>query len=388
MTYRRGKVWWFKFQYRGIVVRESAETSNREAARQKERDRITALKNAGAALTKPKRVPMFSVAAAQYLEGKRGEWKTNTHTIEALNVAHLETQFQHSLLSDIDDSALVRYRDHRVADGAALKTVGLEIATLRAIMLRNDLDAVWAKIRKTVKVAKMKPRKVARVITSDEETALLRECGNSRSRSLFPAVMLAIEAGMRLNEIRTLRWRHIDLGRRTVTIGTSKTEAGEGRVIHISTRLYETLSFWASRFPGRKLDHFVFPSEHVGQPKENSFQTIYKVDPTQPIGSWKEGWEAAKVRAGVPVRFHDLRHLFCTRLLESGASFPVVAEIMGWATSTAILLAKETYGHIGAATKKAAIEERERLEPKTTESVSGWAQKRAQFDPAQKSSIQ
>jgi integrase len=54
---------------------------------------------------------------------------------------------------------------------------------------------------------------------------------------------------------------------------------------------------------------------------------------TQPIGNWKEAWEAAKKRAGralnpeaekpesLRCRFHDLRHTGCTRMLEAGVPF-------------------------------------------------------------------
>jgi len=63
-------------------------------------------------------------------------------------------------------------------------------------------------------------------------------------------------------------------------------------------------------------------------------------------------WETARAHAGskdhsaAKVRSHDLRHTACTRLLEAGVSFPVVAQIMGWASSTTVRMAQR-YGHIG-----------------------------------------
>jgi integrase len=79
-----------------------------------------------------------------------------------------------------------------------------------------------------------------------------------------------------------------------------------------------------------------------------------------PISTWKEGWEHAKLRAGVSCRFHDLRHTGCTRLLDAGVSHPVVAEIMGWSASTAIRMIKEVYGHINLSTRQRAMEQAER----------------------------
>src|SRR3569833_142984 len=51
----------------------------------------------------------------------------------------------------------------------------------------------------------------------------------------------------------------------------------------------------------------------------------------------------------------------CTRLLERGVPYPVVATIMGWSASTAIRMAKR-YGHIGQKAMRDAMEVLERTE--------------------------
>jgi integrase len=76
--------------------------------------------------------------------------------------------------------------------------------------------------------------------------------------------------------------------------------------------------------------------------------------PGTPIGSIKEAWESAKRRAGVRVRWHDLRHTACTRLLEGGVSLPLVARILGWSASTTVRMARR-YGHISAAARRDAM---------------------------------
>jgi hypothetical protein len=122
--------------------------------------------------------------------------------------------------------------------------------------------------------------------------------------------------------------------------------AGEGRFIPLNSRAVGVLSWWAAQFPDRLPSHCVFPSEHYGAAGDKFIACVYKTDPLRPIGRWKEAWEAAKIRAGVSCRFHDLRHTACTRMLEAGVPFAVVAEPMGWSASTAIRMAKR-YGHIG-----------------------------------------
>jgi integrase len=106
-------------------------------------------------------------------------------------------------------------------------------------------------------------------------------------------------------------------------------------------------------FPERESNHYVFASERYGAPGDD-LTGIYDFDPTKPIGRWIEAWEAAKIRAGVSCRFHDLRHTGCTRMLEAGVAFSVVATIMGWSPSTTVRMSRR-YGHIGQASQRQAV---------------------------------
>ena len=165
---------------------------------------------------------------------------------------------------------------------------------------------------------------------------------------------------MRTSEIRLLRWSQVDFARKAITVGKSKTAAGTGRTIPLNDRSFKILSFWASQFLERKPGHYIFPSEKYGASgEEESFgfraSCPYETDPARPIGRWKEAWEAAKVRAKVQCRFHDLRHTACTRMLEAGAPFSVVAKIMGWSPATALRMVQR-YGHIGQAAQREAIQ--------------------------------
>jgi len=121
------------------------------------------------------------------------------------------------------------------------------------------------------------------------------------------------------------------LGRQACAVsGRTETEAGAGRVIPLNDRAFTVLSFWASLFPSREPSHYVFPSERYGAAGDGFKSAhVYESDPTKPIGGWKEAWEGAKKRAGVRCRFDDLRYIACTRMLEGGIPFSVVASIMG-----------------------------------------------------------
>ena len=255
------------------------------------------------------------------------------------------------LLSDISAAEISRYQTRRLAEKASPKTINLEVGTLRAVLRRNRL---WAAIQPDIRMLPTRDD-VGRAISADEEKKILEACSASRSRSLYPAVTMALSTCMRYSEIRLLQWRQIDFGKRTVTVGKSKTEAGAGRVLPLNERAYTVLQFWAGRFPERQSEHYVFPSERYGAAGDAFQACAYGTDPSKPINRWKEAWEAAKRRASVECRFHDLRHTGCTRMLEAGVPLSVVATIMGWSAATTVRMAKR-YGHIGQAAQRQAVE--------------------------------
>jgi len=220
---------------------------------------------------------------------------------------------------------------------------------------------------------------VGRAISTEEESALLKGCAQSRSRSLAPFVTLAIETGARYGVIRTLQWKSVDFESRCLRWGKDKTAAGTGRVVPLSQRAAAALSFWATHFPDRKPEHYVFPAERYGAGGDQFSVKAYHVDPEKPIGSIKEAWEAAKRRAArilkgmdddeteiedtpqrEPVkplhcRFHDLRHTAVSRMLNAGVPIAKVAKIAGWSPATMVRMAAR-YGHFSLNELRGAVE--------------------------------
>src|SRR5262245_8302979 len=102
------------------------------------------------------------------------------------------------------------------------------------------------------------------LLTVNEEVALIAGCLQSRSRSLYPAVMLALNTGMRYSEIRRLQWKQVDFAAKVLTVGKSKTPTGTGRAIPLNARILSVLEMWAAQFPNRQPNHYVFPFEKCG----------------------------------------------------------------------------------------------------------------------------
>jgi integrase len=348
-VYKRGDVWWYKFRFGGQPIRESSKSDSKTVARDAERARRRELEQGFNRIERQRTALLFSAAAEDWLTAKKAHLAARSVVIERANLKHLNPFFGRMLLTDVRGADVSRYQAARLDAGASPKTVNLEIGTLRAVLRKNRL---WFAIQPDVKMLRVR-EDVGRAISHNEEAALLEACRASRSRSLCPAVSLALNTCMRYSEIRLLRWEQIDLKRCTLTVGLSKTESGTGRVLPLNDRAVAILGFWASLFPIREPNHFVFPSERYGA-SGDGLTVLYDSDPTKPIGRWKEAWESAKLRAGVSCRFHDLRHTGCTRMLEVGVPFSVVTTIMGWSPSTTVRMSRR-YGHIGQAAQRQAV---------------------------------
>ena len=257
---------------------------------------------------------------------------------------------------DIDACDVARYQQKRLAEGASPKTANLEIGTLRAILKRYG---VWALIQQDVRMLPTR-EDVGRAIAAEEEYTLLEACGQSRSRSLLPFVTLTSDTGARFGVIRTLQWVNINFSNRCLQFGKDKTPSGTGRIIPLNARAMATLSFWASHFPERQPEHYVFPAERYGGSGAIFEACVYSTDPTKPIGSIKEAWEAAKARAGVKCRFHDLRHTAVSRMLDAGVPIAKVAKIVGWSPATMVRMAAR-YGHFALEELRSAVDSISRI---------------------------
>lgn len=362
--------WWYEFRFEGQKIRENTKSHSKKVAQDAEKARRRELEEGYNGIKRRPRAKLFSVAADDWLTVRKTDLAASSLRIERDNLKHLRTRFERQLLIDISHEDIADYQQKRLNDGASPKTVNLEVGTLRAILKKERL---WANLQPDVKMLTTR-EDIGRCLTPEEETAPLSECLKSRSRQLYVAVLIALNTAMRYSEIRLLRWKQVDFDRKQLTVGASKTDAGEGRVIGLNPRILSVLEMWAERFPEHKPEHFIFGTEKCGgggQEDDFGFTSapvVYKTDPTKAIGSWKEGWTEAKARAGRALsgnpddeeaeplicRFHDLRHTACTRMLEHGTPFAIVAAIMGWASSAIPRMVKR-YGHIGNQAQQDAV---------------------------------
>src|SRR5262249_48907102 len=136
---------------------------------------------------------------------------------------------------------------------------------------------------------------VGKALTYAEEQALLAACADSRSKALPTFITLLLYTGARFSVVQNLRWCDVDFTKGLIKFGKDKTAAGTNREVPLAQKPLETLKFWATQFPKRKPDHFVFPCQKcLG---EGARTKLIEFDPTRHFNEIKEAFKHAKNRA-------------------------------------------------------------------------------------------
>lgn len=337
MIYKRGKngIYSYRFRFAGRMIHESARTKSKTLAREAERQRRRELEERINYVAKRGLPPTFGRAAGDWQKSRSGV-AVRTLDIARVAIDHLLPTFGTKLLCDITPQQIADYQRIRQQSGAQGRTVNIEIITLRQILKSYDL---WLPL--AGKVRMLRERKdLAKALTTEQERALLAATAEADS-ACHTAAVLALNTAMRKDEIRLLRWEQIDLEKRTLTVGQSKTEAGTGRLITLNLPAFEALVRWAGRFPCVKPGDYVFPWCENRQ-----------TDRMRPTKGWRTAWRSALKRAGFHCRFHDLRVTCITKLAESQASDMTIMSIAGHVSKHML----EHYSRIRVEAKRAALD--------------------------------
>jgi integrase len=164
-----------------------------------------------------------------------------------------------------------------------------------------------------------------RFLEQEEIEALLRavpedDLGRVERRMYLTAAM----TGMRQGELLALRWRDIDWPAHRVRIrrsfvrgefGTPKSKRSS-RSVPLADRVAGELDLLDQESAYRTDEDLVFAHPHTGKP----------IDRSRLLKRFKAALKVAEVR---PVRFHDLRHTFGTRMAAQGVPMRTLQEMMG-----------------------------------------------------------
>ncbi|EXJ16003.1 tyrosine-type recombinase/integrase [Imhoffiella purpurea] len=257
-----------------------------------------------------------------------------------------KNQIGDHLLADVTPALIAEYRDKLAqietyrGGKTSPATVGRYLTALSHAFSVAMKEWGWVEENPLLKVSKPKePRGRVRFLSDDERQRLLTACRESRSRDLYPAVVLALSTGARQQEILGLDWKDVDLERKVAVL--HETKNGDRRVLPLSGPGLELLKKRAEERrggdEGRPLTGLVFPG------RKNKSEPVDLRTP----------FETALKRAGIEdFRWHDLRHSAASYLAMNGASLAEIAEVLGHKTLAMV----KRYAHLSEAHTASVVE--------------------------------
>lgn len=255
-------VWWYNFTFAGCRIQESSKSARKTVAIEAEKNQRRELECSfnGIEDKRKNRIRSIREVADVYLKDYGARHKSETFAVHALG--HVKRLVGCKLVAEITDRSVLDYQTARLKEQAAPKSINEVVGFLLRI-LEEQGDAICAKMRRQ-KTLKLPVRsQVACAFSLEEKAALIAEARKRRSPAIVPALMLALHAGMRDKEIRGLQWGRVDLLSAIVTVGDSKTDAGQDRRIPMNGDLLAALenhsSWYLNKFGEILPEWYVFP---------------------------------------------------------------------------------------------------------------------------------
>jgi integrase len=210
-----------------------------------------------------------------------------------------------------------------------------------------------------------------KLVEQGEEMRLLQ----AATPALQRLIIGALETGMRLGELRDLRWHDVSLPRRELRVRaeTSKTETS--RDVVMSDRLAGALEMARTGPDGKEFGPFDFVFGDVGQKfgsiKKAWATTVLKAHGYTPkwIEHGKLSPECRAALRNINLRFHDLRHEAGSRLIESGMPAHEVQAQLGHADLSQTTTYLNTTLERRKASMRRADEARARCKPVANEAL-------------------
>lgn len=352
--YKRGKIWWGRFQYRGDEKRKSLETSSRSVALKRADKWEAQVKGSkwgeGAG-------PSFDDAMMSFLETHCTTLKAKSALRYEVSAKPLTAFFSGMSLTGITSSTLHDYAMKRRQEVSA-PSVRRDLACLSSMFTHAIVDKEWCETNPVLAFLKRQKRRGAlrespprtRYLSEDEEAKLLAACMvDKHGKPLYPgsinraktqadAIAFAIDTGLRAEEQWSLTWDRVDLKKGEIVIPKEIAKSHRERRVPLFPRAAQILA-QLPRHNSRGNPHvFVWVDE----------------DGNRYTGRRKGLQEAAKRANIASVVWHDLRRTCGCRLLQVHGF--TKDQVQAWMGHESVQQTERAYAFLGADALQKAVQ--------------------------------
>lgn len=258
-VYKRGKIWWYKFNWNGETIRESTKQTNKRTAEQIEAAHKTALAKGEVGIRERKPAPSLrDFAESDFLPFVRStsSGKPRTISFYETTVANLTAygKLARLRLDEIAPDIIAEFAAYRRQAGMQISTINRDLATIRRMFhLAQDWGRVTAVLPRVRMLAGENQRE--RVLAAAEEQKFFEAAGDlargleeayeralsgirATKRGESPArpdayllrdvSAILIDCALRPEECHRLKWENVRDG--AIEIFTGKRKASRRRI--------------------------------------------------------------------------------------------------------------------------------------------------------------
>jgi integrase len=249
---------------------------------------------------------------------------------------HLNDHFAGKMIHQITSAEMSEFESKRRAASVSTSTIRRDLACLSSL-LTSAMDWEWTDANPVLPFLKQRSKRGlkegaarTRYLDQDEEDRLIaaatsRDVNLGKQTAVREAITLAIDTGLRREELFGLTWKQVDLRRGLIDTGT-KTKSGRARKVPVPARSAQILT----QLP-RHISGFVL----VNPGSDSRYVQMNK------------GLKAAMRRAGIEdLQWHDLRRTAgCRWLQRDGKSMEEVSILLG---HSSVVVTEQRYAFLDA----------------------------------------
>lgn len=315
--YKRGEIYWARAQRGGKEHRTSLGTRDRRVAEERLRKWLDTM-DAMAWGEKPPRP--FRDAVKRFIQEHFRTLKPASAKRYAVSLKALSRTFGELNIQQITKATLSEFETNRRTEGATAPSIRRDLACLSVLMSYGE-EWEWIDTGANIIPGYLKSRGKkglkespgrTRYLSDEEESALLKEA----NEPIKTAIILAIETGLRDQELMTLTWPQIDFEKKIIRT-TRDTKNRRARMVPLARLSAQSLK----ALPRHISSLFIFTNEDGERVKR-----------------FVKGFKGACARVTKDkdnnldlsdLRWHDLRRTAGCRWLRDGMSMEEVSLLLG-----------------------------------------------------------
>lgn len=305
--YRRGNIWWIQYFVRGRLIQETTGFTEKADAENLLKQRVGEV--AAGRHVGPERATIADLCKLVIEDNRLRGLRDAKHVLWRYE-ANVAPMLGRLMASRFGQTQIRQFIANRRAAGASNATINRELAIVRRGFRLGAMEDPPV-VQRQVIIPVLEESNVRQgFLEQDQYEVLLEELPGSL-KALF---VCGYHTGARKNELRLIRWEHVDFDSRLIRLPGSQTKTKKPRTLPVYGDMQRWLEHQRATCPAGCIWVFHGARGHA-------------------VDNHLPGWTEACERAGVPgLLFHDLRRSAVRNMKRAGIADKVAMDITGHRT--------------------------------------------------------